>query len=99
MSIKPETAIKGTNCQMKNSVVIEPCFLGNNVSLTNSVVGPYVSIGEGSSINDSRVSDTIILSKAEIHNAIIINSLIGNSARVKGSGSDLSAGDFSDLEI
>src|SRR5690606_17286797 len=37
-----------------NAVIIPPCFVGDGVTIENSVVGPHVSIGEKSTITDSR---------------------------------------------
>ncbi|NRA13800.1 MAG: nucleotidyltransferase, partial [Crocinitomicaceae bacterium] len=43
-----------------NSVIIQPCFIGENVELENAVVGPYASIGAGTKITNSVVSNSII---------------------------------------
>lgn len=99
LTIKPESASKGSNIKLENSIIIEPCFIGDDVAIQNSVIGPHVSIGKGSRISDSRVSGSIILEKAEISNLVLQNSLIGNSATVAGTPGDLSAGDYTVLAL
>lgn len=80
-----------------NSQIIEPCFIGNNVFIENSIVGPHVSIGEGSIIKNSVISNSIIQKSTDIQNKIITNSMIGSHVSIKDSAEDLSIGDFTTL--
>lgn len=84
--------------KVENSVIIPPCFIGKNVSLVNSVVGPYASVGEGSTINNSLLSNSIVQKNTSITNANIANSMIGNHAHVTGRQDDLSISDYSVME-
>jgi glucose-1-phosphate thymidylyltransferase len=54
-----------------------------------------VSIGEGSSIIDSRVKNTIIQKNTKVSKTVLENSLLGNFAIFEGKSTDLSLGDFS----
>lgn len=81
--------------KQENSVIIQPCYIGKNVSIKNAIVGPNVSIGDGSSIEKSVVSNSIIQKSTKISNAVIDNSMIGSSVEYKGTARDLSMGDFS----
>ena len=45
---------------IKNSEIIEPCFIGKDVAINNSKIGPHVSIGNNTSIHNSIISKTII---------------------------------------
>jgi len=83
--------------QIKDSVIIEPCFIGEGVKLNRCVVGPHASIGENSSISDSIVSNVIIQQNTEISNVILKNSMIGSHAKVNGSPQDLSVGDYTQM--
>jgi len=78
-----------------NSVIIEPCYIGNNVELINSVVGPHVSIGEGTVIEQSVVSNSIIQQQSRIKNAAVTNSMIGNFVTYNGNSKQVSLGDYS----
>lgn len=80
---------------LKNSTVIQPCYISEGVVIENSVVGPYVSVGEQSKISHSVVQNSIIQSHAEVKNKLINNSMIGNRAKIEGKFEDLSLGDYS----
>jgi len=84
---------------IENSSVIQPCFIGKNVKIVNSVVGPHVSVGENCVIQSSVVSNSIIQTNTTITCANITNSMIGNHAICKGSGKDLSVGDYNVVEV
>ena len=84
-----------TSVTQKNSVIIEPCFIGENVELKNAIVGPFASIGAGSKIVKSVVSNSIIQHNTEIRNAVIKDSMIGSNANYNGLARDLSLGDYS----
>lgn len=80
-----------------NSVIIEPCYIGSDVQLINSVIGPHVSIGNGSIIEKSVISNSIIQSNTSIENAVITDSMIGNHTIYKQKGDELSLGDYSTI--
>ncbi len=80
---------------IKNSVVIQPCFIGENVEISNSIVGPHVSLGKGTKVDNSIVKNTIIQNDTSISNANLENSMIGAKAIYKGKTNDISLGDFS----
>jgi glucose-1-phosphate thymidylyltransferase len=79
----------------EGSEIIEPCFIGKEVKLVNAKVGPYVSIGDGSIIENSTIENTIIYSHAHIQNASMKNSMIGNHVEYNGSAKELSLSDYS----
>lgn len=81
--------------ELRNSVIIEPCFIGENVKLINSVVGPYVSIGNNSVVEDSVIRNSIVQTHSRISCANIQNSMFGNYVNFKSSNSELSIGDYS----
>jgi glucose-1-phosphate thymidylyltransferase len=80
-----------------NSVIIEPCFIGAGATIENSVVGPHVSIGEKSTVKDSRIKNSIIQKETSISNAILENSMLGNFVTFEGSWQDFSLGDFNSI--
>lgn len=96
--LKNEQA-KGNNTiassvSQKNSIIIEPCFIGENVELKNAIVGPFASIGAGTKIIKSVVSNSIVQHDTEIRNAVIKDSMIGSNVTYKGLARDLSLGDY-----
>lgn len=86
------------NAKLANAQIIPPCFIGDNVTITNSVVGPYVSLGEGSKVENSVVSNSIVQKHTSIKNANITGSMIGSYASFTGKQDDLSISDYSVVE-
>jgi len=80
-----------------NSVIIPPVFLGDHVKIENSIVGPYVSISEGATITDSRVTNSIIQKHSQVKKGILDNTLLGNFVNFEGVSSELDLGDFSTI--
>jgi len=78
-----------------NSLIIPPCFIGENVELIRSIVGPHVSIGAGSRIEGSLVSNSILQSNVKIRNSVIDNSMMGHFAEFSNSPEQLSMSDYS----
>ncbi len=81
--------------QQENSVVIAPSYIGKNVVIKNSVIGPNVSIEEGTVIEDSRITNSIIQANSIVKNARLDNSLIGKNVNYSDKSRELSLGDFS----
>ncbi len=83
--------------RITNSVLIPPVFIGEHVTIENSVVGPYVSISEGTSVVDSRVTNSIIQKHSQVRNGILVNSLLGNFVNFDGKSEELDLGDYSTI--
>jgi glucose-1-phosphate thymidylyltransferase len=81
-----------------NSTIIPPCYIANGVSLINCVIGPNVSIGPNTSIENSKIENTIIQSDCKIIDASLDKSMIGNHVHYNGKFKRLSIGDYSVLE-
>lgn len=92
---EPLISAKITN---ENSNIIEPCFIAEGVVLKNSTVGPYVSIGQGTIIEDSTVKNSIIQTHSVIKNATLDRAMIGNHATFNGKFTNVSIGDYSQLK-
>lgn len=80
---------------IQNSVILQPCFIGEGVTIVNSVIGPYVSLEAGVSVQDSRISNSIIQCDTVVKNACINNSMLGKSVSYMVKPDELSIGDFS----
>lgn len=82
---------------VENSIILPPCHIGSGARIVNSVVGPHVSIGEGTSIEDARVSNSLIQAHSVLKNKVVRNAMIGNHARVLGIPTDVSLGDYNEI--
>lgn len=83
------------SCEQENTVIISPCYIGENVKLKHCVIGPHVSIGSGSVIEKSIISNTIVQENTVVKDANFANSMIGNFVQYYGQAHDVSLGDYS----
>jgi glucose-1-phosphate thymidylyltransferase len=81
---------------LKNAVVIEPCYLGDGVTVENAVIGPYVSLGQGSSVCEAVISNSIIQNNTQISKVVYNGAMIGAHAKVEGRATDASLSDYSE---
>ena len=84
--------------KLDNANIIAPCFIGENVVLKDTTVGPYVSIGEGTTIINSTIKNSLIQTQSTISNANLDNAMIGNHVKYNGNFEAISIGDYSVLE-
>lgn len=82
------------NITLQNSVIIPPCAIADDVMIKDSVIGPHVSVGKGTKITDSVIKDSMVQSNAEIKEASIRHSMIGNFSRILGDAKVLNLGDY-----
>jgi glucose-1-phosphate thymidylyltransferase len=80
-----------------SATVIEPVYIEDGVTIVNSTVGPNVSIGAGSSIQNSTVSNTIIGNSARLDACTISHGMIGDFAVLDGVGGRVTVGDHTEV--
>jgi glucose-1-phosphate thymidylyltransferase len=80
-----------------DSTIIDPVYIEDGVTLTKSKIGPNVSIGAGSVLEGSEVSNSIIGSKAKIKASVLRNSLVGDEAVIEGVKGEVTIGDHSEV--
>jgi glucose-1-phosphate thymidylyltransferase len=97
LELNPKTNTIGENIEQENSVIIQPCYIGKNVKISGSVIGPHVSISDGTEIHNSVVVNSIVQKNTRIQNSVIGNSMIGSSAHIHLKKLEFSLGDFSVL--
>jgi glucose-1-phosphate thymidylyltransferase len=78
--------------------VIEPVYIEDGVTLINSRVGPNVSIGAGSVVDGSQISDTIIGSGVRIARSRLTTSMIGDGSVIEGFEGALTVADHSEVK-
>jgi glucose-1-phosphate thymidylyltransferase len=77
--------------------IFDPVYIEEGVTIRNSTLGPNVSIGSGSTVQDSELRDSIIGDKTRIVGSHITNSLIGDHAVVEGLTGELTVADHSEV--
>ncbi|MEW4922421.1 sugar phosphate nucleotidyltransferase [Algibacter sp. 2305UL17-15] len=93
-----EEQLVASSAKLENSNIIEPCFVGENVVLKNTTIGPFVSVGNGTFIENSIIENSLIQTNSEIKNAKLNNAMIGNNVKYNGEFTSISIGDYSVLE-
>lgn len=83
---------------LKDSIIIEPCYIGPNVKITRSVVGPHVSLGEGAQLLDVNISNSIVGNQTKLSKINLTGAMIGAHASYNGRSKDLSLGDYSSID-
>lgn len=83
---------------LENSTIIPPCYIGEGVVIKNSTVGPNVSLGDNTKVADSTIKNSLVQTSSVISNAQLDNAMIGNHAVFNGKFTAISIGDYSVLE-
>lgn len=105
---KPETLLstnrallekKSTSRQIDGVVIIDPVYVASSATLSHCVIGPYASVGEGASIADSVVRNSIVGEDAQVHRSLLENSIVGSGAAVRGSYKRVNVGDSSEIDF
>jgi len=81
------------------TIVIPPSFVSPTAEIHGSVVGPHVSIAEGASVVNSVIRDSIVNANAEVADALLEHSIVGERAIVKGRPARVNVGDSSAIEL
>ncbi|MFN4122967.1 MAG: sugar phosphate nucleotidyltransferase [Flavobacteriales bacterium] len=97
LQVTPDTATTDGSIELQNAFVIQPCYIGKNVKLRNTIVGPYVSIEEGTEVENSVIRNSIIQKNSKVKNAVLDNSMIGSFVVYQGSEKAISLGDYSTI--
>jgi glucose-1-phosphate thymidylyltransferase len=97
LEIIKDQKLVSEKAKIVNSILIPPVFIGDNVVIENSIVGPHVSISEGTTIVDARITNSIIQKHSQVRKGILDNSLLGNFVNFEGNSSELDLGDFSTI--
>jgi glucose-1-phosphate thymidylyltransferase len=91
--------LKAKSATLKNSMIIEPCFIDEDVKIINSVVGPYVSIGKATVIEKCIIENSIIQQNSVLKNVNITNTMVGNHANISNHALELNVGDFNTINF
>ncbi len=94
-SKEKEQDLISADATLTNASIIDPCYIGEGAVIVNSVIGPHVSVGVGTSIKNSIITNSIIQNETQVSNKIITNSMIGSHAHLQGNAESISLGDHS----
>ena len=78
-------------------MVIQPSYVSPSAVVESSIIGPHVSISDRAVVKSSIIKNSIIGLEAEVRNALLIDSLVGDHAVVLGDFRSLNVGDSSEI--
>jgi glucose-1-phosphate thymidylyltransferase len=81
----------------KSVTIHDPVYIEDGVTLSHSVIGPNVSIGTGSRIEGSTITDTIIGARGLVKGSQLHHSLIGDDVVIEGLKGELTVSDHSEI--
>ncbi len=88
-----------TKYHFENTIIVPPVQIDEGCKISNSIIGPNVSIGANAIINLSIIKESLIGPGAQIENAVLHQSLIGNDASYKGNIHNLNLGDSAEINF
>jgi glucose-1-phosphate thymidylyltransferase len=77
--------------------IIDPVYVEDEVTIRRSTIGPNVTLGAGSVVEDSELSDTLVGERTKILRSVLHNSLVGDEVHVEGVRGELTMGDHSEV--
>ena len=81
------------------SILNAPVSIAPTAVIENSIVGPYVTVGDGSVIQDSIVTDTIVSTNASVRSIVLTGSILSDRAVIEGESYRLNVGDSSEVHF
>ena len=93
---------KGAARRPKNAEgtkIIDPVYVEDGVTLKGGSIGPNVSIGAGSTVEGSTLSDTIVGRKSRVVDSKLSNSLVGHEAVLEGVKGSVTVSDHSEIRV
>ncbi|MEX1158349.1 MAG: sugar phosphate nucleotidyltransferase [Thermomicrobiales bacterium] len=85
--------------EIPGSVIIPPVYIAPTAIVRRSVIGPHTSIGDGVTVEDAIVRDSIVDSGATIESTVLVSSIVGRNALVRGEPLRVNVGDSSDVDL
>ncbi len=81
----------------KSVTIHDPVYVEDGVTMSNATIGPNVTLGKGSVVEGSTLTDTIVGSKCTIRRSTLRNSLIGDDVVIEGLKGELTVSDHSEI--
>ncbi len=79
------------------ATIIEPVYIEDGCTIEQSTVGPNVSLGAGSVVRNSTISDAVIGDKSQITDSTLHHAFLGDAVIVEGMSGSLTIGDHSEI--
>ena len=90
----PDWEKRESNYVLKNSLIIEPCYIGEKVLIENSIIGPNVSVENDSKIKNCVIQNSIIQKDCKLYNQLLNFSMLGNYVELIEEMREVNLGDY-----
>ncbi|MGI9076303.1 MAG: sugar phosphate nucleotidyltransferase [Gemmatimonadaceae bacterium] len=77
--------------------IVDPVYIEEGVTLSGSTIGPNVSIGAGSTVEQSVIRDTVIGARSRVLRSVLKKSIVGDEALIEGVKGEVTLGDHSEV--
>ena len=81
------------------SVIHSPVSIGEGAQIKNCIIGPHVSVAAGATLRNSVVRDSIVNENAQVEDAQLEASVLGENAVVSGTFHRVNVGDSSEVRL
>jgi glucose-1-phosphate thymidylyltransferase len=85
--------------RFSNTTIHQPVYIGDDVELDNCEVGPRASIGEGSSLKNTTIKNSLIQGTSTLENCRIEDSTIGRHVELKNVDQQVHLGDHTKIGV
>lgn len=105
---KPETLLSTNRALLEKQpplhslpgvVINNPVYIAPTAKVENCVLGPYTTVGDRATVSESVVRNSIISEEAQVHRALLDNSIVGNGSIVRGSYKRINVGGSSEIDF
>jgi glucose-1-phosphate thymidylyltransferase len=97
--LKHQDSPQKPNVDFTDSVIIPPVYIGVDCQIIGSIIGPFTTIGDGTDVSSSVVSNSIIGNETSIEYVVLHDSIIGNDSTVRGFKQRLNIGDDTVIDL
>lgn len=105
---KPETLLSTNRALLEKQaplnslagvIINNPVYIAPTAKVENCVLGPYTTVGDRATVSESVVRNSIISEEAQVHRALLDNSIVGNGSIVRGSYKRINVGGSSEIDF
>jgi glucose-1-phosphate thymidylyltransferase len=82
----------------KGVTINDPVYIEDDVKMSNSTIGPNVSLGSGTTVDGSTLSDSVIGQRSKVANSTLSRSLIGDDVVIDNMSGELNITDHSRIK-
>jgi len=81
------------------TLIRQPVFIDETADVKNSIIGPNATVSKGAVIHNAIIVNTLVGEESTVTDISIRDSIIGNRAQVSGSSRSMNISDYSEIEV